>query len=327
MAIIAARWPICETVGSNSDCSTINASRCAAQPMRSKAFRYRDFQATGRSDSALLANDMQWRYHLGFHKTATTHLQKTLEASRSELAEKRIAYIPLHDIRAATAPILKRQKRLRKWRFRNAVKKLAPGADIVIVSEENLLGYPRDACTFPLYPGLEGRLSCLPRSECEAFLAVRNPADFATSIYSEAMRHDPHLISLEETRQAFLAQERPWTDVIERIRRFFPNLRIWKYDDYRTNETGFASLVAGVPIAALPIADPSETKRLPAQTIELLEKMRADDGSLDTKAEDLPLPEQPERFEMFTAAERDVLNGRYESELKRLSDIIVAPPS
>lgn len=264
---------------------------------------------------------MEWRYHFGCHKTATTHLQMTLDGADL----KGTAYIPLDKIRAATDPILKHGKRWRKFRIYRAVKRLAMWSDSVIVSEENLLGYPKDACDFPLYPELEDRLACLPRTDAKAFLAIRHPADFAASIYSEAMRHDPDSVSLEKTRQAFLNEPHPWTGLVDRIRQFFPDLTVWKYEDYRGNEGQFASMVAGQPVIRVMLPDPPETQRLPAQTIAALENARARGETL-VKAGELPQPEEPARFEMFTPDERRMLGARYVAETDILSDILVERP-
>ena len=127
---------------------------------------------------------MLWRYHLGAHKTATTHIQEVLRSQRLKLREQGIRYIPLDELRSATYEILE-STRFPKLKF-DLLRFGAPKA--TILSEENFMGYPIEACSFPLYPRMEHRLEIIKRRPAVAFLAIRNPADFAASVYSEAAR-------------------------------------------------------------------------------------------------------------------------------------------
>jgi len=256
---------------------------------------------------------MLWRYHLGVHKTATTHVQKVLESQREKLLAQGFDYVPLAQLRPRTAEIFWKRA-FRKLRFRRAV---GSSASVMILSEENWLGSIEDACTYPIYPNLEDRLSIMPRKNAVAFLAVRNPADFAASAYSEAMRHVPNLVSLSRTRDAFLSEPSPWFDLVERVRQFFPRLHVWRYEDYRGNEQAFISLIAGIPVDASEIPDPLETRRLPAEVIEELERLRASGGPVPTAA----TPESSDgltRFEMFDDHQKLELTRGYERDVDRL---------
>ena len=131
------------------------------------------------------------------------------------------------------------------------------------------------------------------------------------------MRHSPNEISLERTRDAFLSAGGVWTELVERVQRYFPNLRVWPYENYRGNEQAYISLITGAQLTVPRISDPSETARLPAETIEMLEQMRRS-GEYLPKAEATPFPRIATRFEMFSDEERRELTNLYERELEVL---------
>lgn len=252
----------------------------------------------------------QWRYHLGVHKTATTHIQRVLKSQREELLAKGIDYTPLEELRSLTEPIFWKRA-FRKRRFRRATRSDAP---VVLLSEENWLGPIEDTCICPVYPNLERRLKTISRTNAIAFLSVRNPADFAASAYSEALRHAADKVSLERTREAFLSAKDVWLGLVERIRDFFPDLRVWRYEDYRGNEEAYISMLAGTRVTVPLIADPAETTRLPARTIARFEALREARARFP-KAQTLPSTNIATRFEMFSEQERTRLTRLYEHEL------------
>lgn len=102
----------------------------------------------------------EWRIHLGAHKTATTHLQQTLEAHRPALVERGVDFIHFRAFRSVATPYVRPnswQRRL--WsppvarRFERALDGLrATGPDTVLLSDEDILGYSRDQLGRTLYP-------------------------------------------------------------------------------------------------------------------------------------------------------------------------------
>lgn len=256
---------------------------------------------------------MLWRYHLGVHKTATTHLQAVLRSQREQLLARGIDYIPLEELRDVIEPILW-TRAFPRLRFRRLVRSSAP---VAIVSEENWLGRSEEGCVFPLYPALERRLTVVARPNSVAFLSIRNPADFAASAYSEALRHTPNEVSLEATRSMFLSNGSPWLGLVQRIRRFFPRLQVWRYESYRENEQTYISMLAGTRVTVPNIADPIRTERLPSETIEALERIRLA-GRPVPKAGTLRPPTNPTRFEMFNEDEKLKLTQAYHRDLEAL---------
>lgn len=260
---------------------------------------------------------MQWRLHLGAHKTATTHLQLTLNIVRHQLKAKGTDYIPLGELRDATDPVLKQERYFRAMKFRRALRPLLNGSRSVILSEENFLGYPYQGCSFPPYQGAGERLDVIRKlgGDFVVFLSVRHPAQFAASIYAEAMRHDPNKVSLEGVRRDWLDGGSPWLALLETIAARFPDVRVWRYEDYREHRAAITEAVTGLQLALPPIGEPQLTKRLSQETITALEAIRA---------EGFPVPkagilEEPgARFEMFSDEEQDILTTAYERDLERI---------
>lgn len=265
---------------------------------------------------------MEWRLHLGAHKTATTHLQLTLGAARDELLKRGIDYIPLDRLRPPTDRVLKAERFFRAWKFKRAVSPLMSGASIAILSEENWLGYPFEACRFPPYQDAGTRLGAIKGlgGKFSAFLAIRNPADFAASVYAETMRHDPDKVSLEGVRRAWLEGGSPWFGLVSEITRHFPKLVVWQFEDYATHYRDIATMIAGIKLDWPEIAVPDLTRRLPLETIVSLESLRASDGSAPKAGSLRPPMDGGTRFEMFTPEERLHMTSAYQRDMRRIQD-------
>jgi hypothetical protein len=132
------------------------------------------------------------------------------------------------------------------------------------------------------------------------------------------MRHAPNQVSLEGTRDAFLSADSPWLPLVDRIKEFFPQLQVWRYEDYRGNEEAYISALAGTQVTVPEIADPAETLRLPAETIAALERLRAT-GREVPEAGTWEPPVNPTRFEMFSDIERDELTRAYARDVEALA--------
>lgn len=257
---------------------------------------------------------MHWRLHLGVHKTATTHLQLSLEAIRVQLARQGVDYIPLDRLRAATAYHLDWAKRFKALKFKRAVNSLSVGLRTMILSEENWLGHPHEGCRFPPYPRAEERLKTIAKlgGNFSVFLAVRDPGQFVPSIYSQALRHHPEKVLHRRTHDAWLEGGSPWSDLVERISRIFPNVTVWRYEDY-VPETA-ASAVAGVPVRLPHIPEPELTRRLPLEAVK----------GIETGNDPI---EGNTRFEMFTPQEQQQLTQAYDDDIQRIRErgVLLSP--
>ena len=256
----------------------------------------------------------EWRIHLGVHKTATTHLQTVLNTVSGDLADRGISHVPIETLRPATDLIF-RPPGLRRRLFGakqpplwQVLTGLAGPADTIVLSEENWMGEAWEACLAPPYPQMEQRLAKLadpPKGDSlHLYLSIRHPADFATSVVGEALRHHPGKVSIDDARAAWLAAKLPWHALVERLSTTFPGtpLTVWPYDSYRAHARTIAETLTGVPITTFPdIPDPTATKRPSAQEVA---RMTGKGKSLGN-----------ESFTLFSPEEHKALGETYKADL------------
>ena len=256
---------------------------------------------------------VRWHLHLGVHKTATTHIQQTLVAAKLQA----VSVVPLSILRPATQPVLDHGRFFKGSRFKKSVAQLVGKQTRIVLSEENWLGHAHEGCAFPPYPNAMRRLKAVKalNGNKQAFLAVRHPADFAASIYSEAIRHHPDLVSLKEVKAHWLEGGSPWFELVGRIGRYFP-LRIWRYEDYRDNRHAILCEITGSQGPFPDIPDPPSTKRISHEAVEAIEEAREKGWPLPDVSR--LLVDRGRRFEMFTPEERDWLGKAYERDLCKI---------
>ena len=119
------------------------------------------------------------------------------------------------------------------------------GPDVVVLSEENVIGHPRDILATPFYPQAAQRVGRLASLGLEAdlrlFLSIRSYDRLLPSAYAEALKHaGPPPGGFAAVRARLLAEPPSWFDLVSRIRVAAPNvpLRIWRQD--RTAATAIA---------------------------------------------------------------------------------------
>ena len=104
-------------------------------------------------------NDL-WRFHMGAHKTTTTHLQHTLTSNQSRLLEIEIQFFGPPDLRG------RNRKTVHPALEGTYVPKDKPPPRRLVISDENLLGKAwsndPDGPLFPFYPEPLARLEYFP---------------------------------------------------------------------------------------------------------------------------------------------------------------------
>lgn len=184
--------------------------------------------------------------HLGAHKTATTHLQQTLQALAPAMLAAGIHYSGPQQWRGGLArlgPVLGagvaqgRQRRRLRWRL----DRIAETWPEVVISEENILGsLRREGLMGPghlVYPDAAPRLRRLlgmlrhrPATLC---LAVREPSALLASAFSMQLQG-----GFERELDAYLAGFDPaalsWAGLARRLLtlRGVARLVVWRYEDY-----------------------------------------------------------------------------------------------
>lgn len=259
-------------------------------------------------------------------------MQEVLEASRDDLAARGIGYVPVQTLRPATGDIFRKQgirRRLfgpRRSTLGAALGEITDEFNVVVLSEENWPGEAWEGCLAPPYPALANRLRKLQdlpnNAQMRFFLSVRHPADFATSVVAEALRHHPGRVSIKNARASWLRDETPWTGLVARLNAVFPEapLTLWPYECYRANARKVAEALVGAPLDRFPeIADPVSTKRPTfAQVAEMSKEPRKLPWVHDRLPDTADMSRDTEPFALFTEQERAALSKNYERELASL---------
>jgi hypothetical protein len=229
---------------------------------------------------------VEWRFHIGVHKTATTHLQDILAANRDGLAADGFDYFPRELIRQSKlVPTINHnfwQTRLpyaRRASLEELVMPLRSGPEKIIVSEENIIGNSVQLLR-GLYPDVQSRLvpwsSIMDQRRTTVFVSLRNFADVLPSAYSQALR-DGSIIPPFRDFLAFWLEKRPkWSEFISRVREAFriSRLRVWTFDEYSENQLRIASLLSGVAnLNVIDVPIPRYTKTLSWEAISYIEKL------------------------------------------------------
>lgn len=283
----------------------------------------------------------QWRIHVGAHKTATTHLQETLTLVREALARRGVDFVPNPLVReTGLARRLWERRPLARLPFvgpahmRDAigatVEPLRIGPDVVVLSEENVIGRPEQIFAEPFYPQVAqtvGRLASLAgRAELVLFLSIRGYDSFLPSAYAEHLKHSaPPPGGFEGMRARLVARPPSWHDLVRRIRAAAPaaSLRIWRQEDYRANDAAIMEAVCGCPLPPLPeISDPNWTRSPSASAIAAAERVPAGLPHAErlARVRDIYLASEPDgdRFQPFSGPERQRLRAAYEDDLARI---------
>ncbi|MFD2174387.1 hypothetical protein [Rhodobacter lacus] len=179
---------------------------------------------------------------VGAHKTASTHLQTTLLSVRERLAEEGVGVVGPREVREFLRPAMQPENRSLPEVValaRAALSQLCPGARHVVVMEENTLGVTTRNLLLGdgglIYPfatrRLREALACFNGAEVRVGLAIRDPARFLPSCWSEHL-----LIAPWQPFRSYVAGIPPdlprWLWLTNRMLQATDDLTIWTYEDY-----------------------------------------------------------------------------------------------
>jgi len=285
--------------------------------------------------------------HGGFHKTATTHLQRLLEDNAPWLGGQSVYVVPHQKLRKhitfpAQLDAYRALKIHRKTRFSEAeldgfsqaffAEPLARRPARMILSDENIPGLPAHCVT-------TGKLYCyrqeflrrfarrLPLPVSEVFLAVRGYTDFFASSYVEYLRAATttttgRMVTPEEMRHHVLARLPEWHSVLRDFAAAFPEARIhvWRFEDFRPLEPRILQSMCGDAVDVGKLKEAQARRARPtasARAVEELVLISEEEGAAtmagrlqDVQARFPPAPENG-RFDPWTATERAHLDRLY----------------
>ena len=207
------------------------------------------------------------KVHIGAHKTATTHLQDTLELCEQELKDLGISYISRDTFRNKIAFLAqektfdKSRKSLFEKRYTLTSKlfQFHSKEEILVVSEENIMGNILEALSPSPYsnPKLNFINYAQSLTEVQVFVSLRSFSAFYPGAYITALRFNP--VEAMSRKNMLLNQLNAglipsWKEVIERFKEQLKNcnLKCWTFDDYLNNKEYIVTQFLGIPPPALP---------------------------------------------------------------------------
>ena len=283
-----------------------------------------------------------WRLHIGAHKTATTHLQKTLAAHAATLRDAGIDYVPYCRVRlargVATAPgRLGWRRRLRRLpgasferRFLRALCRELTGRPTVLVSDENFLGLATGLLRSDPYPCTTqlSVLRHLPRGDrVTLFLSIRCFAGIIPSAYVQVLRTRALTrADLDALRAELRARPPSWLGLVGRLRREFPDcdLRLWRHEDYAVHRQPILTGLVGRDVGPFPSLPPPADTRSPCAAAvaeaEALGPMPAPERRRRVAEifEAGPASGPEDAFRPFDAEEVALLERRYAADLAEI---------
>ena len=200
--------------------------------------------------------------HIGAHKTASTHLQLALGRARADLAAHGVGLIlpealRRNGLRLGDYLSIQPEDRSLGATIRQAFARAASGAAFLLISEENILGNAHQPAMIRearLYPAAHSRLErlrrLLPDAPVVLAMAMRNPADFLTSAYSQRLMSG-RLEPFETFRAGLDPAALSWHDLLLRLRAALPDSPcvLWRQEDYPAIAPAVLSALLGAQAA------------------------------------------------------------------------------
>lgn len=228
---------------------------------------------------------MKIKLYVGAHKTATTHIQQLLHASREVLIENNVKLSIPEDLRESWLPALYEYSDNDVKECKHVIMSERPNSEIWIIAEENISGVSYDLMTNSgIYPDLSKRLSSIKelfnKDTIEIYFSLRSYDTYYRSAYLEVVRNRGYL-PFSEFYNANRFQDNNWLNVIDVFSNLFDeeNITIWRYEDFEKvmpdllkDLTGFhqvQNLILRYPIE---ITRPSISKK----TIDVLASLPSD---------------------------------------------------
>ncbi|MCF2872989.1 hypothetical protein L0664_18135 [Octadecabacter sp. G9-8] len=189
--------------------------------------------------------------HIGAHKTASSHLQNVLYKNRGLLADDgiriygpRYLRMPGRNLAAMFGLSWSESPPPRRTPKRQ-LKFLVKGRRHLVLSEENFVGNLADLkgrTVLPIYPTGRDRIAELVAKwapvETDLFVAVRDPASFLGSAYSQAMFGGFHIRPRQfRLRNDWRAVD--WADYIDGLRTIdgLRRIYVWRQEDYHQSQS------------------------------------------------------------------------------------------
>lgn len=283
--------------------------------------------------------DLTIAFHVGAHKTATTHLQKTIKRATDAIADKGVRFygpehfrlpgrtIPaLFGFQAGLIPDPARRGP------REQLAALAKDAHRLVISEENFIGplnSPKGLGLRHRYRPAGERMARFAASvgqNVDVFLAVRRPTTFMSSAYCQMLlggqvRH----LGLYLRRNPLTSVD--WLGLVQDLRttKGVGQITVWRYEDYRALFPRIVAAMLGEAAARhVPVVDrPINTGLSAAAVAEVLHRGETPDlPEIARRVRALlPVEDGYSRFDAFTPEEHAMSEQHYAAQVAAIARI------
>ncbi len=269
--------------------------------------------------------------HIGAHKTATTHLQRSLLDADTALRAEGVQFHGPRSFRWGEPSLLER--------FRiagepngpvraidpRALAKLANGAERLILSEENFPGTlmnENGRLRRPLYPDGPRRIAELavrmPEVPVDLYLSIRQPTALLNSAFSQRL-HGRRDITLEDFLRRNAIALVDWVSLVTRLRAA-PGVRtltLWCYEDYTVLFPQIVTELTGGRAAGCVAPLPENMHGgLSELTVTLL--LADDTITLEEAIAACPVDENNPKFDAFDAEAHALGREYYDAQLAQI---------
>lgn len=250
------------------------------------------------------------RFHIGAHKTASTHLQMTLARCAFRPG---IRYVPLNFLRMTlTSPVRRRRPRLPWHRWYSGTW---------LFSDENILGTTENGLR--MYHDPAHALRYFNDCGLSVFLCVRSYDTFLASAYGERLWRHPYRPFSRKL------PVRRWPGLVRDLRHALPDapIHIWRYEDYRAHFRAIAQFYTDNGIIAF--GDPLKHNPKSGFSEQAVAEMSRFNRRRPRKYEVLrvrekfPIGPKYPRFNPWTDEQEAHLRGMYEKDLGVLEGMAV----
>lgn len=268
---------------------------------------------------------MSLHFHIGAHKTASTHLQATLRRNAAEIEAAGARLAPPEEVRALAGGAMRAaagRGPFSAMRARIGAARLArlPSAARLIVSDENAPGLIDEILeTGALYPSARARLVLFRRLASDrsavVWLGLRAYPSFFAGVHAHSLigRRAAPVSSVMRARLAALP--RRWPDLVADAVAALPGARVvvWDHADHAAllprileEMTGLAGLA---PVHRRPMATPSAAA---------MDAFFAS-GHLVTRADFRAADFEGPAYDPFTGEQRAAMNAAFAEDLETLA--------
>jgi hypothetical protein len=271
------------------------------------------------------SDDYRIAFHIGAHKTATSHLQRSMLLASDDLADQGVRYygpdhfrLPGRTISALFGLRARRAKRPPQ----DQLALMRKGADRIVFSEENFIGTLAHTISRDIefgYPNANIKIAQLARAldrPIDLFLCLRNPTALINSVYSQLLRGNK-IMPFDAFKAMVPMARGDWADLVTRLRETpgVGRLVVWTYEDYAALFDDICMEMLGAHIS--PVAH-HVNPRLSVQAVAQILKMHKAGSTGDLAkeaAKAFPVEQGFTRFDGFSDREHDFADMTYRAQV------------